>query len=330
MVRWIAGLALGLAAALALAAAPTSGAPSSAKRPIYFIHGWNTSANTDCGMWIPMMKRFQAWGLPGTTDLAHRKRGQIAFHTVGYYHGDKRCNTPVNANGDHSKALPQQQAPLPGPQAHREGSHTPNTPIEHIASHLAWNIYDTYSSRNQPVDVVAHSMGGLIIRYALAATRAGLDGFPPYLLVEDVVSLGTPNGGSRGHRFAPSLQGAEMDPGSAFIKALVNDPRGFDPQGRGGTDWTAVGSDDDTAVAADRAVGTDRDRVPRNKYLASRHKVWYTAVNHIEHSDYYKITTKNATAVAWVALAGKSFSSHPLAIVYPMRLTFFALGSPNS
>jgi pimeloyl-ACP methyl ester carboxylesterase len=325
--RWIAGLSVGLALALA---APTSGAPASAKRPIYFIHGWNTSANTDCGMWITMMKSFQAWGLKGTTDLANRKPGEIAFHTVGYYHGDKRCNTRVDANGNHASALPQQQVPLPGPQPHREGSHTTNTPIEHIAMHLAWNIYDSYSSRDLPVDVVAHSMGGLIIRYALAATRAKLPGFPPKLLVEDVVSLGTPHGGSRGHRFAPSLQGSQMDPGSSFIKTLVKDPRGFNPQGANGTDWTAVGSDDDTPVAADRAVGTDRDRDPRNKYLASRHKVWYTAVNHIEHSDYYKISTKNSTAVAWVALAGKRFSSHPLAIVYPMRLTFFALGSPNS
>jgi pimeloyl-ACP methyl ester carboxylesterase len=266
--RWITGLSVMFVLALV---APTSGASKPAARPVYFIHGWNLSANTDCAAtWSKMTQSFRDWGLKGNTDLTHVQAGEVGFHTVGYYHGDLNCNTPINANGDHSKVLPPQQAPLPGPQPHREGSHTANTPIEHLAHHLAWNIYETYSSRNQPIDVVAHSMGGLIIRYALAATQRHVADFPPYLLVEDVVTLGTPHGGSRGHKFAPSLQGAEMDPGSSFIKSLVK--YGFNPQGRGGTDWTTAGSDDDTAVAADRAVGTDRDREPRDKYFGSQHK----------------------------------------------------------
>jgi pimeloyl-ACP methyl ester carboxylesterase len=324
--RWIAGLSVVFALALV---APTSGASKPPNRPIYFIHGWNLNADTDCAAtWGAMTKNFNAWGLKGTRDLANLKAGQIPFHTVAYYHGDKNCNTRIDADGDHSKSLPLPAAPLPGPQPHREGSSTPNTPIEHLAYHLAWNIYDTYSSRNVPIDVVAHSMGGLIIRYALAATERHVADFPPYLLVEDVVTLGTPHGGSRGHRFAPSLQGSEMDPGSSFIKSLVK--FGFNPQGRGGTDWTTAGSDDDTAVAADRAVGTDRDRDPRDKYIGSQHKVWYTAVNHLEHSDYYKVATKNATAIAWVATKGKPFGSHPLAIVYPMRMAYFALQSSGN
>jgi pimeloyl-ACP methyl ester carboxylesterase len=324
--RWIVGLSVVIV--LALVGPPAQGA-NAAARPVYFIHGWNLDANTDCAAtWNTMAQRFRDWGLKGTTNLAKVGKGQVAFHTVGYYHGEKNCNTPINANGDHSKVLPLPQAPVPGPQPHREGSHTANTPIEHLAHHLAWNIYDTYSSRNRPVDVVAHSMGGLIIRYAIAATQRRVADFPPYLLVEDVVTLGTPHGGSRGHRFAPSLQGAEMDPGSAFIKSLVK--YALNPQGRGGTDWTAAGSDDDTAVAADRAVGSDRDRSPRDKYFGAQHKVWYTAVNHLEHSAYYKVTTSNDTAVAWVAPAGRPFFSHPLAVVYPMRLAFIALKSPGA
>ena len=74
------------------------------------------------GAWIPMMKAFQKWGIKGTTDLANRKPDEVGFHTVGYYHADRRCNTPTNANGDHAKALPKQNAPVPGPQPHRRAS----------------------------------------------------------------------------------------------------------------------------------------------------------------------------------------------------------------
>jgi hypothetical protein len=321
--RWIAGCSVVFALVLA---APTSGASSPAERPIYFIHGVNLNASVKCSMWDPMMKSFKAWGIKGSADFSTIKADEVRFHTVGYYHGDTGCNTSIDASGDHSKVLGPPE-PVSGPQPHREGSHTINTPIEHIAHHLAWSIYDSYTVAGQPVDVVAHSMGGLIIRYALAATARGVAGFPPRLLVEDVVTLGTPHGGWR-VRAALGRQVAQMISGSSLLKSLWK--YGFNPQGAGGTDWTTVGSDDDTAVAADRAVGTDRDRDPRNKYIGSRHKIWYTAVNHIEHSDYYKNPTTNSTAIAWVALAGKPFRSKTLAIVHPMRLTFFALRSPNS
>jgi len=317
--RWIAGLSVVFSLALV---APTSGASTPAARPVYFIHGWNLNENTDCAStWGTMMQTFRTWALDDHLALA-----QVPFHTVGYYHGDKNCNTPIDASGDHSK-VPGPQVALAGTQPHREGSHTINTPIEHLAYHLAWNIYNTYSSRGQPIDVVAHSMGGLLIRYALAATDRGVAGFPPYLLVEDVVTLGTPHGGSRAFA-GPLIQVAEMKPGSSLLKSL--EKRGFNPQGMGGTDWTAVGSDDDTVVAADRAVGTDRDRVPRDMYIGARHKVWYTAVNHLEHSDYYKVKTDNVTATAFVAVPGKAFTSHPLTIVYPMRLAYFAVQSANN
>jgi pimeloyl-ACP methyl ester carboxylesterase len=311
--RWIVGLSSVLVALTV--ATPLSAAPAPPARPVFFIHGWNLNADTGCSMWKTMIDRFREWGKGKTIG---------APQTVAFYHGDKGCNTPIDGHGDHSKSPGPQQS-LPGPQPHREGSHTTNTPIEHLAYHLAWTIYDLYSSHGQPVDVVAHSMGGLMIRYALAATERNVKDFPPYLLVEDVVTLGTPHGGARGP--VPSVQGAEMQPGSPFLKALGSVDL---PQGRGGSDWLTVGSDDDTAVAADRAAGTDRDRDPRSKYIASQHKVWYTAVNHLEHGAYYKVDTKNVTAVAFTSIGGRPFLSHPVTTVYPMRLTYFSLLSSKT
>ncbi len=318
--RWIAGLSVVCSLALA---APASGA----NRPVYFVHGWALSANADCAMWSTMTKAFNAWGLKGSANLAAVKTGQVRFHTVGYYYRDKGCNTVIDVSGDHAK-VPGPPQTAPGVQPHMLGSHTANTPIEHLAYHLAWNIYTAYSVRRKPVDVVVHSMGGLIVRYAIAASAQGVKDFPPPLLVEDVVTLGTPHGGSRAFT-GPGMQVGQMRPGSSFLKTM--EKGAFNPQGAGGTDWTTVGSDDDDAVAADRAVGTDRDRNPRNKYFGSRHKVWYTTANNLEHSDYYKeSTTTKADAPAWVALAGKAFLSQQVKVVHPIRLSFLALRSANS
>ena len=320
--RWI--VSLSVMSALMLAA-PASGAAT--PRPVYFVHGLSLGTGTDCAMWGPLTKAFNTWKLKGRVALAKLQAGEVAFRTVGYYHGDKNCNTTIDASGDHSK-VPGLQPPPAGVQPHRSGSHTANTSIEHLAYHLSWNIYNTYSSKGRTIDVVAHSLGGLMIRYALAATERGVADFPPYLRIEDVVTLGTPHGGWRGP-IGAGVQVAEMKAGSSLLKALERN--GFNPQGRGGTDWTTVGSDDDTVVAADRAVGTNRDRDPRSRYIGSRHKVWYTAVNDIEHSDYYKENpTTRSDAVAWIALAGAPFRSTTLRIVHPMRLTFLALGSANS
>ncbi|MEY2516944.1 MAG: hypothetical protein QOJ89_4302 [bacterium] len=75
-------------------------------------------------------------------------------------------------------------------------------------------------------------MGGLIIRYALAAVALHHPDFPPLLRVDDVVTLGTPHGGARGPW--SSFEGAEMRPGSDFLKSLQRVPR---PEGVGGSGY---------------------------------------------------------------------------------------------
>lgn len=61
-------------------------------------------------------------------------------------------------------------------------------------------------------DVVAHSMGGLALRYLLAR-----DGGVP---VRRVVFLGTPNRGTMAAHLAWGAGGEEMEPGSAFLDSL--------------------------------------------------------------------------------------------------------------
>jgi triacylglycerol esterase/lipase EstA (alpha/beta hydrolase family) len=242
-------------------------------------------------------------------------------YTIGYYHDDANCNSSIDDHGDHS-------AHHGG--GHVDGSHTADTPIEHLGYHLAWHIYDQHSRFGEPVDIVAHSMGGLMIRYAIAQTEHHEPGFPPYLLVEDVVTLGTPHGGARlaGLCRGPLVPGMctpqarEMRAGSAFLKWL--EENAWAPQGIGGTDWTTMGSDDDNTVAADRAAATDRDRDPVDKYMHSSHKVWYTKADNIEHNDFRDDDRDDQTADVYISDDGTPFM-HFFDKEYPVRRAELAI-----
>src|SRR5262249_37192578 len=57
------------------------------------------------------------------------------------------------------------------------GSGGPYTPIEDVARRLADDLYQRYSAPGIPVVLVGHSMGGLVVRSALA--QAGSKAGPP-------------------------------------------------------------------------------------------------------------------------------------------------------
>jgi hypothetical protein len=121
-------------------------------------------------------------------------------------------------------------------------------PIMHLACLFAWYIYDTYTSAGVPVEILAHSMGGLITRAAIGGSSAGAAGFPPALLVPDVVSIATPHGGIGGIEQTAAWwvgQGTEelsdMAPGSTFMNTMGGSAY-EKPQGTGGTHWALIGS----------------------------------------------------------------------------------------
>jgi hypothetical protein len=247
-------------------------------KPVYFIHGYEDDSGANCSQWNDMTGKFREWGHTG------------AFERVAYYTGDINCNEWLNHHGSHSTHYA---------SGHSGSGHTVATNIRHLGYHLAWHIYDHHSSSGRYVDVVAHSMGGLIIRYALVQVQRGHPDFPPTLRVEDVVTMGTPHGGGRWNSFCfwCGLQVDQMAMGSDVLNWL--EANAWEPDGYGGTDWSTFGSDDDTLVAADRAVGSDNDRNPIQKYFGSCHKTWYTTENNIEHTDFLHDTQKAYTAIAY-------------------------------
>jgi hypothetical protein len=121
---------------------------------------------------------------------------------------------------------------------------TRKTSIKELGRRLAWNIHNVYSSKGKSVDLVGHSMGGLIIRAALAGYQLREPGWPPVLYVEDVVTLGAPHGGTNraavigcAVQEGGTRQCREQAPPSSFLEWLRRAPN---PQASGGTDWTLI------------------------------------------------------------------------------------------
>jgi len=287
--RAVSATVVGAVSTLALAIVVTSGSEASAQRsdnrakPVMFIHGINRNnpASSDCEHDFSAMRTaFRGWG--HTAELA----------TVGYYHHDRGCDFSIALHGSHSTHYG-------GSAEHtNDGGHSADTDIRHLGYHLAWTLWNRHSRHGRSVDVVAHSMGGLITRYALAQTERGHPDFPPYLRVEDAVTLGTPHGGARWYSIGCAYdQCDQMRAGSSLLRWLESNA--WEPDGLGGTDWSTMGSDDDSAVAADRAAGTANDRDPSHLYMGSCHKTWYRTDSNIEHSDYLYDTSPAFTAVAW-------------------------------
>jgi triacylglycerol esterase/lipase EstA (alpha/beta hydrolase family) len=248
--------ALVLTMALQQATATAVGARTDdTSKPTLFIHGYSGS---DCeGDWGFLMDHMRANGWTGQ------------FYVPKFMTGDTNCNARpgvamgcMNCTGSHTHWF-----------GHTGTTHSNNTSIRHLSWHLANYIATNFTARNLAVDVVAHSMGGLLIRYALA--KQGYDSFPQ-LMVEDVITLGSPHTGASFAMLAGTTQGAEMEPSSSLITWLKTAAK--NPQGTGGTDWTNIGSHGDLIVQETSATG-----------MSAPHRWRYTtSPNWILHSGYTK------------------------------------------
>lgn len=276
-------------------------------KPVVFVHGYSFGESNDCeGTWRKMISRFRAWGWTKT------------FYPVRYYVGDTACSTTdsvsshsrVDHHGSHSSSG------FGGTNGH-EGSnpvsHNSDASIRHLAYHWAWYVYEHFSINSTYVDVAAHSMGGLIVRYAMWQTAAGNVNFPPRLLVEDIVTMGTPHDGTNNANFCLlDTQCQEMKPDSTFMNNLRNYAR--NPQGAGGTDWTVIGAHDDDVITATSATA-----------MSVYNAVRYRSGQAIEHGDYMHRTRDISDAVAdvWDRWAGSYALNY--AWFWPVRNADWAL-----
>lgn len=116
----------------------------------------------------------------------------------------------------------------------------------HLACLLAWYIWDNYTVNTWTVNVVAHSLGGVLVKEALFQIEITKDTthFPPYLYLDHVVTLdsplaGIPLGGliSCGGCF----EVAEMQWPVGEIYGDLTNSNGKGVQGLGGTTWIMEG-----------------------------------------------------------------------------------------
>lgn len=255
-------LALGLTQALAKSVRAYT-APNKATTPIIFVHGYNDGTgcpSTDVTMWNPLINDLVEDGWTGP------KRA------VGFYSCDKNVSTSpdnwIDDFGSHNVYYSTSPC-SPVCSTHEYGtsghlSHNRNTDIRHLAYHLAWFIYNNYSRNGQTVEIVAHSMGGLIVRWMLYAfannATIGQGVFPSALYVNDVYTVSTPHNGTSYAFLGGSYQAEEMQTGSTFVNAINATTSGRNPQGTNGTDWTTMGnypSDSDLVVSDTSAMHMD-------------------------------------------------------------------------
>jgi hypothetical protein len=297
---------------------------------VLFIHGVSLVGDTkaDCAGW---------WQRPSSTDLHRMARGLddsgwngFDMRYISYYWGDSNCSDHGDGNTiEHHGTYKGKDGHhwhngtiMHGMKGHVGASHDWHAYIQHLSYHLAWYIYDHYSRHGIFVDVVAHSMGGLMINYAMAKTQkrdpvtlAGDAPFPPRLLVEDVLTLGTPHTGAQGacdyFEVFEVKQAQQMchDPrisrNDNFLPWMAK--HAMNPQGEIGTDWTMVGSDHDGYVGFNSGLGWVQYPKLNRWFRDPAHRVRLQAAGtretHIGHSDYSRDTAdygqNDRTAYSW-------------------------------
>jgi pimeloyl-ACP methyl ester carboxylesterase len=249
--------ALGCAFALLLTVPTAATAASAAEppprrdttaRPVIFIHGiqlqpWGMRCDK---VWDKTMKAFE--------DAGWKKRNLITF---GYYGDSPQGACDVQYKGDL------------------------NSDIEWVAGYLNQFIWENYGRYGKSVDIVAHSMGGLIAREAIMQARKAKP--QQDVFVEDVITMGTPFLGSGWSDLCAgySLQCRQMRKGSGYILSRTILTAAGLHNARGGTDWTAIGSETDDVVSPESAVGPDP---------LAKHHVQYlkpSKVHHTGRNSYY-------------------------------------------
>lgn len=219
---------------------------------------------------------------------------------VGYYGGECNVEHDASHHGSHNNWYGGSGEHSAKASCNGSGNtqvHDLDTDIMHIAYHVAWYVNDHYSAGGTTVDMLGHSMGGLLMRYAVAKSGSG-GVWPAKLRVEDATTMGTPHGGlgTSWCKFSPWADVRQMCSDNAFIVWMRSNAQ--NPQGNGGTDWTLMGSDCDGWVAWNLAVD-----------MTAAHKVVYVSPCY-GHSDYYgDVSTTNnadvdymdAPATTWTA-----------------------------
>jgi len=189
-------------------------------RPVVLVHGWNAfGGGSDCeSTFGPLKRSLRSAGFTGP------------MVTIAYYDSDRNCDVDLRDWGNISNS----------------------TAWPDLSKALSKYLHATYTKKGATVDLVGHSMGGLIIRGAVYGSAKGQSGFSAPVKVEDAVTLAGAHDGAAWYSNGCLWgQCSGLKPGSSEIKWVQQDGN---PQGPGGTDWTVIGSPADNVVPVASAL----------------------------------------------------------------------------
>lgn len=212
--------------------------------PVLLVHGWEMwhVAKTDCATkFKPLINELKDQGFTGP------------FVTVTYY--KKSTNCDVNLT-DIDSILDKDSS------------------WKDIGQVFSNYVFDTYSQYGQPVDLLGHSMGGLVVRSAVqGGDNIGATGFDK-ILVEDAVTIATPHKGSGITGFCIHAQCKTLSPDNPDYKWLASTPY---PNGLSRVDWSIQGSKLDALVSADSSMSLGAKPSHRKLFSGLSHN--YQLVN---------------------------------------------------
>lgn len=243
----------------------------------------------------------------------------------------------------------------------------PNQTIEQLAATFGGYLRQLSYTDGSPVaqvDVIAHSMGGLIVRTYLAGLQSGGGLQPPgSIAIRKAVLIGTPNFGALNASAASRLffadtQAPEMIPGSPFLWTLgrwnqnQDDLRGVDALaivGNGGTSST----DDGVVSLTSASLGfaqidqrtrvlpychtkppvTDVDCPPTQSGIVDidspAHPTYQIVSSFLANTSAWTTIGTTATGNAWLSQFGGLFFAETNSSGVYIKLTQAALGTLN-
>jgi uncharacterized protein with LGFP repeats len=234
-------------AAQANAALPA--AASATHVPVLLLHGMEGAGQANCynsfnppdswSRWDGFMK-INNLNTPGFS------WDRSLIHALQYYYvkGDLGCDNDIGT--DYSECNGYYESNTDANVG------TNNEDIRHIACRFYWYVYNTYTKNGIPVNILAHSMGGIIAKWALSeAAQHNSATFPYPLLVYNVVTLSTPFQGVPDNIFGQANQiSANLACGGCFeaqqLEVGPNSPNSIIWQLNNYSstegDWTVIGS----------------------------------------------------------------------------------------
>lgn len=229
-------------------AAPVTPVSTLRSNPVLLVHGYNDNAG------CAETKVASYWADTKAQLIA---QGFTTVRTIGYYTCDVGADASI-------------------------GSFTRDADIDDIGAALAAYIHRTYG--NAPVDLVGHSMGGLIIRSAAV--------HDPSLNVAQAVTMSTPWDGagtiaSNDVTCSHTLQCEQFATDSPWLALLRSEPATVG-------DWSAVGGGP-----------CDVLEVPSATDLPGAHLAWWTSICY-SHMGYLSDTSKALNASGYTEQPGAS------------------------